>query len=68
MNMGVGFLDDGLGGELGRHEVERGKQNGQNDDWSRRSTRRRGSATATMSATACGPLCPSIVVRCKNIF
>ena len=63
MNLGW-FLDEfGLfGGEL---EVER-KQNGENDQgWPKART----SATAaTVSATACGSLCPGIVVRCKNIF
>jgi len=51
----VGFLDD-----LG--ELERGKEEGCDDHWSRRPTRRCG-PTATVSATAWGPLCPSIVVR-----
>jgi len=58
--LGVGVLDDGLGDEL--DEVERGKQDGE-DHWSRRTTRRCGGSIATMSATASGPLCPSIVVR-----
>ena len=66
MNLGW-FLDEfGLfGGEL---EVER-KQNGENDQgWPTRRTRGSATARATVSATACGPLCPGIVVRCKNIF
>jgi len=58
----LGVLDDGLGGEL--DEVERGNEDGE-DHWSRRTTRRCGRTTAiaTMSATASGPLCPTIVVR-----
>ena len=65
----VDFLDELselFGGEL---EVER-KQNGENDQGWPSTRRTRGSATAraTVSATACGPLCPGIVVRCKNIF
>jgi len=56
MSLGFGwFLDD-------EGELERGKEDCGDDHWSRRSTRRCGS-TATMSATAWGPLCPSIVVR-----